>query len=265
MTTSTRRAPALRSAEAAAETVAPLVYTSSTRTSSLGAAPVAWKTPRTFRRLSASGRPRCGPTPGERASSGTTGSCQRSPSAPPAARPGCSHAQAANGIAGHEDDRVRAGAGHDLAHELRCQRCHAAQAAILPGCDERPGNVVVHDGGSRSRERDASPGALAAALDRPGGRSAAAVARRPLDPGQRASGSPRRARRRAHGRPNRSSAGSGRAEPPPDSHPPEGTSGSSDERVAALRQDGRKAAAAAFRGGCGAPEGAHDFHETSVG
>jgi hypothetical protein len=47
--------------------------------------------------------------------------------------------------------------------------------------DEPPRRLVVSDGRPRRREAEAAPRALAAALDRPGGRGAAACTQRRLE------------------------------------------------------------------------------------
>src|SRR5690242_4401612 len=57
-----------------------------------------------------------------------------------------------------------------------------AEPAVLPGGDEGAHGVLVNDRRPRLPEREAAAGAVAAAADRPGRRSAAAVAERRLDP-----------------------------------------------------------------------------------
>jgi hypothetical protein len=58
--------------------------------------------------------------------------------------------------------------------ELSGEACDPAEPVLLPGMHERPGRARVSDGCAGRREREPPPRALAAALDRPGRRSAAA-------------------------------------------------------------------------------------------
>ena len=74
------------------------------------------------------------------------------------------------------------GTGHGLGHELRRKRRHATQAPVLPGCDKRAGGIVVDDRCPSRSEGDPPAGALAAALDRPGGWGTAAGAPGSFDP-----------------------------------------------------------------------------------
>lgn len=80
VTTSTRFAPACRSAEAPAFPVAPVVNTSSISTIEPRIRPDAANAPRTFRRRATWSRPRCGRAGRARWRSGSTGSSQRRPS-----------------------------------------------------------------------------------------------------------------------------------------------------------------------------------------
>ncbi len=69
----------------------------------------------------------------------------------------------------------------DVGHELGGKPCDAAEAVFLPGGDEAPGGAVVGDRRPRGGEGNPPPGALAAALHRPGRRAAAAGADRPAE------------------------------------------------------------------------------------
>jgi hypothetical protein len=62
--------------------------------------------------------------------------------------------------------------------ELGGQRSSAAEPVLLPAADEGAGRAGVRDGSTRGGERKPAPGAFAAPLDRPGSRSAAAIALR---------------------------------------------------------------------------------------
>ena len=99
-------------------------------------------------------------------------------------------------VGGHEGERVRAGAGPPRSRALR--RAPPACAGHVPSRPRRAaGCIVVGNGGPRGRERDAPARALAAALDRPGGRRAAALTPRLRRAGSTEPGMPRTARRRA--------------------------------------------------------------------
>ena len=139
--------------------------------------------PRTFRRRSARVRPFCGARPGFRLSRGTTGSCQWPPSdSANALRRIVASPEQAVVVGGDEGERVRARAGDGSVHDLGGELGERALAALLPGADEPLRRVVVGDGRTRTCKRDPAAGALAAALDRPGSRSAAALAARRAEP-----------------------------------------------------------------------------------
>ena len=174
VTTSTETAPAARRAVAAADTVEPVVYTSSTRTT----------------------RPRTGCRPEgaadvsppllarEAALAVAAGACGRAPARrePPAAAELAGEArgrvvaarEAPLAVGRHERDQLSGRPWHDLDHERGSDQGEAAQPALLPGGDERADARVVCDRGPGGGERDPPARALAAARDRPGdGRTAA--------------------------------------------------------------------------------------------
>ena len=90
--------------------------------------------------------------------------------------------EAAVRIGRDEGQRVGARPRDNLADELRSEPRELPQAALLPRGDEQACRVVVGHCGPRARESDAPSRALAAALDRPGGRGAAPLATRLAQP-----------------------------------------------------------------------------------
>ena len=84
-------------------------------------------------------------------------------------------------LAGHERERRRGRPRHQLDDELGRQVGDAPDAALLPGADERLCRTPVGDRGPRRREREPPAGALATALDRPGGRAPAPRAEGPAE------------------------------------------------------------------------------------
>src|SRR5262245_60289346 len=77
-----------------------------------------------------------------------------------------------------ERDQASCPKRNGLDDQVGGKRSHVAQAALLPGGDDRPDADFVLDGGSRGRERDPPARAFAAPPDRPGGGRTAAVAER---------------------------------------------------------------------------------------
>jgi hypothetical protein len=90
--------------------------------------------------------------------------------------------EAARAVGRDERERCRGGRRQGVGHRLGRHGCERPQAALLPGAHELPNRRVVHDRCTGRDECEAAACALAAPLDRPRGRSAAAGAERRNEP-----------------------------------------------------------------------------------
>ena len=91
--------------------------------------------------------------------------------------------ETAIGVRRDEGDHVHGRRWDNLDHDLDGSPGEPAQRALLPTGDEGTYGVVVRNGRPDAREREPTPGALAATPHRPGRRRAAALAERGVDPG----------------------------------------------------------------------------------
>src|SRR6187551_3616803 len=87
-----------------------------------------------------------------------------------------SPAEQALSVRRDENEAFHRRRGDRLADELGRGFRQYANPSLLPGGHDRASAAVVEDGGARRCEREPAAAALAAALDRPGGRRAAAGA-----------------------------------------------------------------------------------------
>jgi hypothetical protein len=162
VTTSTDRAPACRSALAAAVAVAPLVEGPFDVAPPLGEQKPALRAriphpseQRTQRELPGRGELRCEPL----------GRIVPAPQLP-------------SWSGGDEDERGRVRGDERLADDRRSRLGEGAAATLLPGADEAHGHTFVGNGGARPSEGESPAGALPAAGDRPRDRRPAPGAKR---------------------------------------------------------------------------------------